>query len=588
MTWDEYFNLRLKEEINSHKDEILNTFKNHLNKHKEKLIIARKNYTLDSILKFKNSPDDFFQNNLISIYDESIQLPLIKELKEIVKEELSHEIKELKCPEELLQEINLLDYQNLEKLSLTKLKDKITKQKLEFLLGQTNIKDFSIEGNTFDEEILKDSIFVTDGHLVSELESQFTGEEIGTKSDCLTGLYHGKKIEKKPPIFSSTQNKVYCKDPYQDCDKMFNLISGLKDTSNSFKIYSDMEKPYQREQIDNYIINYFNNRLELGGMKNIKEIELFLNSMKEHEYDLNKIELHLENKSYEDVSYLRNIEQKYPIKIHYSNISECNAEEFITMRATLNYYKELILESDLSPLEKVTYAYDLIKSFYYEAEDSEKEDVLTSRTIHNIIQSGKIVCAGYATFFAELMKEVGVEGYTFVTCVPNEDSKLPNHERTILKIEDDKYGVHGSFAFDPTWDSAGDVAKIIDENGNETYRRLYHHEPLKEGETLIKTFDNLSLYHHFLISNENYQKVFEGEEMPKLDSFSQVYADNVSSEAMKKDEILSNTNFDLSKFKELIIKVRLEEGYSKETIEETLNDILEVNGYQKEEKQKKL
>ena len=51
------------------------------------------------------------------------------------------------------------------------------------------------------------------------------------------------------------------------------------------------------------------------------------------------------------------------------------------MRATLDYYKSLIEDKNLSPLEKATFGYDIIKSFVYN-EVKEDENKSISRNIH--------------------------------------------------------------------------------------------------------------------------------------------------------------------------------------------------------------
>ena len=148
------------------------------------------------------------------------------------------------------------------------------------------------------------------------------------------------------------------------------------------------------------------NKLVINEPSSISEISFILDTINKNNIPVDKVLIKLENKSYDDLDQLMKLSGKYDIKLRYSNeFVNVSVNQFITMRATLDYYKNLIEEADLSPLEKATYAYDIIKSYVYK-EVEKNEDKLTSRKIYSIIESGKIVCVGYANFYAQLMKEL--------------------------------------------------------------------------------------------------------------------------------------------------------------------------------------
>ena len=244
------------------------------------------------------------------------------------------------------------------------------------------------------------------------------------------------------------------------------------------------------------------------------------------------------------------------------------------MRETLNYYKNLILEANLSPLEKVTFAYDIIKSFHYQ----EAEDRSISRNIHSIVRDGKIVCVGYAAFLSQLLKEVGIDSFSISTSVPTKDG-IKGHQRNVVKIKDDKYSVDGVFALDATWDSAKDLIKIVDENGKEDIVRS---SKKQENQTKEKEYDNLSLYEYFLVPASEYQKVFSGEKMPNFSSAT-YYKNDDSLESAESvaSEFVGDKRPDFTKLLKLISNVRLKQGYTKEQTLQSIEEIIELHEYSK-------
>ena len=190
---------------------------------------------------------------------------------------------------------------------------------------------------------------------------------------------------------------------------------------------------------------------------------------------------------------LKKLDSRCKFRIKYEKTGhEITLNEFIMMRETLDYYKNMILEANLSPIEQIMFAYDLIKSFEYQENN---ERLSSSRTIHSIIKEGKIVCAGYASFLSQLLKELGIESYDVSTLVPrpNIEGKIVKHghARNVINVQDNKYDINGYYAFDSTWDSAHNIVKIVDENGNEEFRRI---EYVSDKNNIVKSYDNLSLY----------------------------------------------------------------------------------------------
>ncbi len=77
------------------------------------------------------------------------------------------------------------------------------------------------------------------------------------------------------------------------------------------------------------------------------------------------IEWHCENRTYPDLDKLVDLNKKYQLSIDYGSCYKTDADSYLGMRSTIDYYKDLINTANLSPVEKLMYAYDLIKSYSY-------------------------------------------------------------------------------------------------------------------------------------------------------------------------------------------------------------------------------
>lgn len=574
----EYFKLQIEKEMKNKEDEILKRFEEYLKNNFEKINVKMnpasfsdlKNYFRNNTEFFSNCPvynsSDSYFSLLFGYYrDATISNDFRKKLHKVFIENVNKNIKELSFSKKILGNIDLSLFSNLKKVSIRDTNDIISKNELEMILGHLNIEEFNTDGK-FDDDILKDVIFMDDG--------------------CYKyGVYKGKKISSGNFIYKQLiySYKIYSQNPYEDIDTIIKVIEEGKnkfeiDENVNITIY-DKIKDLEKSEILNSLIEYISSR-KMIKLKNINKIEdaqrvidLFIAS----NYDINEVILELENKTYSDMIKLKYLEKKYNLKINYNNsFAIISADEFITMRATLDYYKSLIEDKNLSPLEKATFGYDIIKSFVYN-EVKEGEDKLISRQIHRIIESGNIVCVGFAIFYAELMKEIGINGYTFSTMVPRNGENI-GHERVLLKIDDPKYGIDGTYAFDPTWDSSEDLVKVIDKDGNEKIKKINN---LKENDTVVRKYDHLSRYEYFLVPKNEYEEKFKGEKMPKINEYDFYGNNEISESEMKNDSNLDSISFPKEKFEYLIRKIKLCEGYSKENIDELIDEILDINGFNK-------
>ncbi len=293
---------------------------------------------------------------------------------------------------------------------------------------------------------------------------------------------------------------------------------------------------------------------------------------------------------------LYNINKK--IIITYDN-NETTIEEFEAMRSTINYFKSLITAYPLSPIEQIVYAYDIIKSFEYEDDD---EDYRNSRALDKIVKTGKIVCVGYARFLKQVLSELGFKIDVISVNAPHSDGSYDqdnNHERNLLRVDDDKYGIHGVFALDPTWDRNTKHYEVKGKDGDYTHPV----EDPRDNE-ILKEYQSIISYIHFLVTKNEYQSLFADEKAPAIFRFDpnslveqlktkpklSTRTPNRISEAMfylqkffdedEYDKIPSYINTErpsLDIMKEILYNVEKAEGYTREATEQTIQDMEDYN-----------
>lgn len=126
-----------------------------------------------------------------------------------------------------------------------------------------------------------------------------------------------------------------------------------------------------------------------------------------------------------------------------------------TIKAIDNMVQE-IEKYDFSPLEKIMYAYDLVRNKVYVEVDKDK-DKLDSRTLSSVLLGDKIVCVGYARVFKTLLEKLGIHSREVHLNYPD---RIGGHARNEIYVKDEKYGVEGVYYFDPTWNSKKDENDI--------------------------------------------------------------------------------------------------------------------------------
>lgn len=136
----------------------------------------------------------------------------------------------------------------------------------------------------------------------------------------------------------------------------------------------------------------------------------------------------------------------------------------------------------LSPLEKYTLAYSLISNRVYHSE-KENQSSLLSRNLISVMSNDFIVCAGFANILSTLCSQINVPCVYRNCTVQTGNNQWENHANCIVRIEDDKYNIHGFYNADPTWDAVTQQIKDYNYKYNLCFK-------------------------HFLLSHKDYTRIF--------------------------------------------------------------------------------
>lgn len=218
-----------------------------------------------------------------------------------------------------------------------------------------------------------------------------------------------------------------------------------------------------------------------------------------------------------DYKYLDELSKTTNIQVNYRFLcgGYVDYDDFRKLINVVKDYRKTVNNKLLSPLEKLTVAYDLMKYYQY----SESENILDTYTPDKIIKYGKITCVGYSLMMEEILKCLDENiKITSVSLHTNHNLKREGHERNLVRIDDDKYNIHGLYFLDATWDSY-----------NDKFKKVYGED--------YKVFD---IYRHFLIPFSEYDKVFPRDTKPPIfsDYINSLLQDNWKEENL--DKVLGN------------------------------------------------
>ena len=499
---------------------------------------------------------------------------------------LSHiqrSVKELNIPLSRIN-INILkDFNNLRSIII----DNIDSYILKYLIGNTNIKNIKTNNISINElDTSLDLAYTNDRLLCGDIvvDRIDSSNDLNQDNSELNIVCFSDDFDKTNEYLDSFQIDKYKKITIK-------LSSGkvvIDKNNNKYNLdYTELDL--------NSIMKIYNILIQ----RNLEISNISISFSNDVRFGSNHV-------NYTDFDYkeLDEISKKVNIEMNYYSFEKqyMSYERFRNFVEAIKYYRSLIRDYPLSPLEKMTFAYDIMKTFFY---NENQENLNDSRRPHRILETDHIVCSGYTQMLEEIMygldPNIKVSDFG-VTCFDKKQNIRGEHSRTIIKIDDDKYNIHGFYALDSTWDS-------IDLNGKEKYGEDY---------------DALSLYHHFLVPFTDYQEVFPYDSKPKFfQGKLKSLNDNLTVEEIKKcqeelskKEVKEESKNDLNKeenseiyiqefnnafyrdkkndeeilkdflsrrlkfneFLTLIENVRKAEGYNGKTLEDEISKIARING----------
>ncbi len=194
-----------------------------------------------------------------------------------------------------------------------------------------------------------------------------------------------------------------------------------------------------------------------------------------------------------DYEYLDELSKNTKIKINYRLLCGgfVDYNDFKELVLVIRNYRSMINKTKLSALEKLMMAYDIMKWYEY----SESDKLTDTYTPDKIIKYGKITCVGYSLMMEEIFNcfDENIKLIS-VSLTTTHNIKEEGHKRNLVRIDDDKYNIHGLYFLDATWDSY-----------NEKFKEKYGED--------YKVND---VYKHFLVPICEYEQVFNEDTKPVI------------------------------------------------------------------------
>ena len=260
---------------------------------------------------------------------------------------------------------------------------------------------------------------------------------------------------------------IYFDDQYENISTN-KVLDGktIKYLKNIDKLYLTL--PIKEEEIENFSYINPNAIIKLSAdstsLKNeekfFEEIKNIFNVLKRHERNYNiQFEI-VNNEIFRKSNLLNTIPSNINI-IFDNDLQSIDIETYKSMNDKLENLIAPIRDSQLSPFEKYIAVYNIVKKFKKYKENKENKN--ESRYLIYLLDNEYIVCRGFAKLLEELLTRVGIpckeisatvdlsydKGFT----MDETTLEYGGHSRNMIKIDDDKYGIHGIYIADATWDN---------------------------------------------------------------------------------------------------------------------------------------
>ena len=127
----------------------------------------------------------------------------------------------------------------------------------------------------------------------------------------------------------------------------------------------------------------------------------------------------------------------------------CIKKDFLKYQKKILELKNIFRTNNLSPIEKLIIAYDIVKQKTYKQGPNDT----ISGTPHNILFNDFINCRGYTNLLLEILDGENIKIVEQSLTVFDKNKKfIDRHGRCTVILDDDKYNIHGLFIMDPTFD----------------------------------------------------------------------------------------------------------------------------------------
>ena len=368
-------------------------------------------------------------------------------------------------------------------------KDKITeyiKNKINTLLTEKQyyikIPDFLIDDNLINELINNKNLENITIKFFNITEKDLTAEQIKKlKSKHLEVYYDGNKI---------STNKLIDYYTLKDLQKIKTISISQTLTNEEIENFIYINDDTIITIKTEYSASRFNEQEYLNNLIRICNILKTHNKKYNLKIDINNRELLKQS------GILNTPNINFTIN---NDLYEYKQEEYLKEEEQLDKLIEPIKNSNLSPYEKYLAVYNIVKQFKPYKENNENKE--ESRYLRYILNNEYIVCVGFSKLLTTLLDKAGIpamnisvgvdtsydDGFT----MEDKPTNIEGHQRNIIKIDDDKYNIHGIFIADPTWDNSKEYD--LYQNSAMTFDRK---KEAKRLETL-NDYDLLLDFHNF-------------------------------------------------------------------------------------------
>lgn len=295
---------------------------------------------------------------------------------------------------------------------------------LDFILNKDNISSLWLYNvNLTDEQIKK---------IKNKYIDAYIKDDYGIKQISSNILFKSYKINDL-----RTKDEFYL--PINISDEQIEYLREIKDGSTL--IIEDKNK------------NGFENYNEINKYKKINELISKINTTGKKFI----IKINVDNRNIFNSSQSFINDENNQIIVVTNDHYDYSVQEYLAEEKQLDELVQKIKGANLSPFEKYIAVYNIVKNFKPYKENSEKW--VESRNLRCILNNEYMVCVGYAKLLSVLLDRVGIQNTKHELSIykvdeeNNDVNSFGGHVRNIVSIDDDKYGIHGYYVADATWDN---------------------------------------------------------------------------------------------------------------------------------------